>query len=397
MERKAGYQAIWNWTKEQNWFSILSVVVVVAAIMAPIYYFRVLYPVNSDFGAHNQWALKLIHGLKIPDHIFAHPLYELTVGGLIWLTRSKLDAGHSSIVLLTFSQVASTLIIYFWLGKRNSTLNEVFRCLIAIGLTLAAPVILMQPFDGKYYFGYIGLVNFHNPTIIYLRPFALLLMVFSIESFRIKLIKWPVTLLMAVITVFATLVKPSYTLALLPALVCMIALDFVQKKPIIWKPLCFGIILPGVLVLAWQWMFTYFSGTESAGQIIFAPFVVETGSSGTIFIKFLLSVLFPIITGLVIGKAFLKDRSIQLALVAFLVGAGQLYLLAESGFRLADGNFRWGAQITLFVLFVACMRFIWRIPIWKKSYLVPLILGFLPHVISGMIYFLHCLSSKGYG
>lgn len=388
---------LFGWIKRENWISILVIILVTSAMMIPVYQFRILNPVNSDFGNHNQYALELLQGKKIPDHILAHPLYQISIDGLIWLTRSRLDADHASILLMAASQVISTLIIYLWMGMRDFRFSEAARTLISIGLTIAAPVMLLQPLDGKFYFGYIGLVNFHNPTIIFLRPLALLMMVLVNELFVKQKTGWLLLLATAIVTCAATLIKPSFTVAVLPCVTFFIGLDWIQKKAVNWKPLLLGVLIPGAFILAAQYLFTYFSAEGSTGQIIFSPFTVEAEASEYLVFKILLSVLFPLVLIASMRKNYFSDRANLIALFTFLIGAGQLYLLAESGNRLEHGNFRWGAQITLFILFVTCMRFFWRKPGLKRSEIIAVVIGFTPHMAAGIIYWLHCLSSKGYG
>ncbi len=388
---------LWLLIKSQNWLTIVVIIALVALFMAPVYGYRILQPVNSDFGNHNQFALSLVKGERVPDHILAHPFYQLSIAGLIWLTRSRLDASHASILLMVCSQVVGTLIIYFWLGKRNFKGSELLRAVISIGLTIVAPLMALQPLDGKYYFGYIGLVNFHNPTVIYLRPFALLMMIFLVDVVTNHRTNRLLTFLAALVTILATLEKPSFTLTILPVAALCFIYGWYRKQPGVWLSLLWGILLPGGVILAGQYLFTYFSSHEAGGQIIFAPLAVEQAASDYLAVKFLFSIYLIIVLSLTYGKDFFTDRSIRLAGAAFLFGAAQLYLLAESGNRMDDGNFRWGAQITLFILFVCGMRFLWRREILTKKELLAGILGLLPHMLAGVLYWLHCLSSKGYG
>jgi hypothetical protein len=175
-----------DWLYAQSVWSIVGICVVIAAIMTPAYSFRIFNPVNSDFGNHNQFARDLLAGLPMPPHIAAHPFYQWILAGLVWLSRSRVDVDHASLICMVLSQVTIALLIYFWLGKRYERFSEIWRCLIAIGATIATPLFLLQPVDGQYYFGYIGLANYHNPTVTYLRPFAILMMIRSLSVFSEK-------------------------------------------------------------------------------------------------------------------------------------------------------------------------------------------------------------------
>jgi hypothetical protein len=365
--------------------------------MLPIYQFRILHPVNSDFGTHNQYALDLLIGNKIPTLNLTHPLYQIIIDGVIWITRSKLDADHASIYLMVLCQAISALIVYLWMGSRGSRFSELFRIVLSVGVVIAAPVMALQPVDGKFYFGYIGLVNFHNPTIILLRPLALLMFILFVDSIdKPKRSPWliPTT---AFITVIATLVKPNFSIIFIPVLVIWCGINIIRHVKTDWKFILFGYIVPGVIILFFQYLYTYTSVNGSVTKILLLPFAVESGASDYLPLKFILSIFFPLVILCIYKKDYLKDRINLLATSAFLLGVLQLYLLAESGNRLGAGNFRWGAQITLFILFVSTVQYLWEKTDFGKKELVAITVGLSPHIIAGIIYWLHCLSSKGYG
>jgi hypothetical protein len=109
-----------------------------------------------------------------------------------------------------------------------------------------------------------------------------------------------------------------------------------------------------------------------------------------------LSLFFPLLV-LGVERKDLFNSENQISWLILLVGVAQLYLLAETGNRLDDGNFRWGAQIALFLVFVTTTRYLWKKPAWSRKEILALAVGLTPHVAAGVIYWLHCLSSKGYG
>ncbi len=217
------------WLQKNNLLSIILVTAIVALFTFTIFNFRILNPVNSDFSRHNQYAVQLLRGEKIPSHILAHPLYQLLIGFSIWISRSMLDADHSSIVIVTLSQIACSLIFYFWLGKRTSRFSEIFRAVLSITLPIVAPIMLFQPMDGLYYFGYIGLANYHNPTIILLKPFALLMLFYAASGLKNELRSPVHTAIACVLTILATLLKPSFTLCLLPVVGLFIFRQMTKK------------------------------------------------------------------------------------------------------------------------------------------------------------------------
>lgn len=391
-------RTIRSWISGINWISVAILLAVLIAVSVPVYSYRILNPVNSDFGNHNQYALRILRGEDVPDHILAHPVYAYLIGILIWLTRSGLDADHASIVIMTISQALTGLFIYLWLGRRAEKWSESLRVALAIGLTLAAPLMLLVPLDEHYYFGYIGLANYHNPTIVLLRPLGVLTLIISAALFESTVRKnWLLTGAAFVITGLATLTKPNLAIIWLPAL----GLEWIwqvqlPRRRLFW-PIAVGFILPAVIILGWQFLATYASADGGSGGIVWAPFVVEAGSSGYLVVKFLLSIWLALISVAIYRRKIFNGSALRLTWMAFAFGAAAVYLLAEGGNRLDDGNFRWGAQIGLLLLFIAIIRFVWRQPVLGKLETVVLLTGFSPHVIAGVVYFVHCLISKSYG
>ncbi len=384
------------WLQKNNLLSIMLVTAIVAIFTFTIFNFRILHPVNGDFSRHNQYAVQLLRGEKIPPHILAHPMYQLLIGFSIWISRSALDADHSGIVLVTLSQIACSLIFYVWLGKRQSRFSELFRVGLSISLPIIAPIMLFQPVDGLYYFGYIGLANYHNPTIILLKPIALLLLFYAVSGFKNELRSPIHTVIACLLTILATLLKPSFTLCLLPTVGLFLFRQIYKKIEWNFRLLVFGLLIPGILVLAIQYLFTYLQ-QGSNSEIAFLPLAVEFAFSSFLGWKFLLSIAFPLVVIVTFGKKAFGPIENRLVWFAFLLGAIQMYFFAETGNRFNDGNFRWSAQITLFVLFATLLRYIWKKPEWTWREWVALTVGYLPHVAAGIVYYIHCMSAKSYG
>ena len=146
----------------------------VVAVSAPIYYRRILVPpADTDYGAHILFTQAMLTGEGISLDGLSHPLLHLAVGFIYWVSRNRIGLWESMIIVLVASQTAVALVFYFWLGKLSGRLGELWRVFWSLTLTLVAPVMLLAPLDGAYYYGYIGLANYHNPTVHLLRPLAL--------------------------------------------------------------------------------------------------------------------------------------------------------------------------------------------------------------------------------
>jgi hypothetical protein len=286
---------------------------------------------------------------------------------------------------------------------QGSGRGEALRVFLALSLTLVAPIMLLAPIDGKFYFGYIGMASYHNPTVHLLRPFALLSFYFSLRAFRNpKNPAWMV--LLACAAMFAgMLAKPNYGIALIPALGVMALWFLWKKRPLDWWMLIVGQVVPFLVCLAAQAVLIYISKDADPAGVMIAPFVVESHWSSYLPVKFLLSILFPLLVLATNWRAIQKSDEMILAWLAFFFSVVQLYLLAEAGGRIVDGNFRWGAQIALLILFATSVRAVIQAEMqvnlpWRARLRLrwPVYAAYLLHVGGGIAYYIYAYVQPGY-
>ncbi len=349
-------RAAWN---EYDGIVILALSFTLAITLIPIYFWRSQDGVNSDFGLHLLFTRKFIQGRfsDIPPYILAHSGLQLLHAVLYWLTIKKVPLIWINVFILTSAQIVTAVSIYCWIGASQKRGWNILRAFVVYLLMIAAPVMLLAGLDGRFYYGYIGLANYHNPTIILLRPFALLSfwMICAVIEKNTRY-SWKMILVSVLLVTFSAFVKPSYIFCLFPALLLMIVWAIYRTQAVDTRFLFCGVLLPGLVVLGLQGYFTYLSANSGGSKIIISALTVESGFSDFLAVKFLLSIIFPLTVFLVGGSEIHKDPVVLLAWCGFLIGAAQAYLLAESGSRLWDGNFRWGAQIMLFLLLVVEAR-----------------------------------------
>ncbi len=382
----------------QNWTALAILLVLVVAVSTPIYYRRILVPpADTDYGAHIEFTMQLLHRDAVPPHILSHPFLQLCVGFVYWISRNRIGLWESMIIVLVAAQAAVALIFYFWLGKLSGRLGELWRVFWSITLTLVAPVMILAPLDGAFYYGYIGLASYHNPTVHLLRPLALFSFVLVLRAFEEQKSVWGWVSISALVIIISALAKQNYVMSILPALACMATLRKIQKTSVNWRMLLGGVMIPGVIVLVLQALVMYSVPEVDSSGIAFAPFMVESAFSDHLLWKFLLSALFPLVLLVVDFRRVIQSPTLQLAWIAFLGGAAQTYLLAESGEREMHANFRWSAQITLFLLFAASIRYFARaLPTdWKAR--AGVWAAYLAHLAGGIVYYVYCFTQAGYG
>ena len=351
--------------------------------------------VTSDFPAVMEFAQNMKQGSgDVPGFAVAHPAWELLV---IAVNRIFGISVRMSAFLVTISCIlAAALVLYFWLEPvmRARGLSPWLAAAAAMGLNLVTPISLLASVDRRFYFGYIGIISYHNPTIILLRPLALLQFILAIQCFRQAPSSWKLMSGAAAITLMATFAKPSFAICLLPAMGIVAACRLLKKLAVDWRLLILGFIVPAVIMLAWQFLVAY--GTPAGSGIFFFPFGVMAGLSGYLGIKFLLSILFPLLVAIFFFREAALDTRMVLAWLTFLLGALYAYFLAEGPPRTFDGNFIWSAKIALLVLFCVSAVFLFeQIRAFRlKAGLVTAI--WVAHVAYGAVYYYHILLTQKY-
>ncbi|MGA2490421.1 MAG: hypothetical protein ABSF99_09620 [Anaerolineales bacterium] len=369
-------------------------------ITLPIYAHRI-YSAISDFPSHIQYAKLILGGFyqQVPVHILAHPAYQLLLIGIYFLAFQKVGMFAIAVLAQVAFQVLTVLIIYFWFGRSKKSRNW-SRAIWAVSLTFVAPVMIFVFWDKLFYLGYIGLATYHNPTIRLLQPVALLSFLCAIRVFTPFSNSWKVILSSTFLVILSALIKPNYLLCILPALGLMVVVHLVWRKPIDWRLLIVGFLVPGTLVLLVQFLMTYYLPGNDNSSVQFNPWGVMSGYSGYLLPKFFLSILFPLVVLIFNLRRVVRDNTLMLAWVGFIASVLQMYLLAESGSRFADGNFLWGAQIMLLILFVASARFLWSEKLatgtfcgWEKA--VVLII-YAAYFLAGIVYYVSLMILTGY-
>ncbi len=385
--------------KRVNWRNLLIVFVLCAALSFPVYYTRITKPVDSDFGSHVRHAEEFLEDGFFQPVPRSHPLLQYLMIGISKLAGSAFGLYGSLLIIQVFVQGIIGVIIYLWLGKAKRKGWEWWRVGISVSITFLAPVMLLALADGLYYYGYIGLANYHNPTIHLLKPFALLSLILAIKGFEKARNSCWIVITSAVLVVLSSLIKPNFILVFVPALGFLSFVTLLRKQTLDLRLMVLGYALPSIAVLIWQWTITYQAG-DYGNSIGIAPFVLESNFSNYLFPKFLLSSLFALQGLWVFRKVLTKDKILFLGCLTLVIGVLQNYFLIERGTEMLSGNFRWSGQIALFLMVVVLTRHSARYFVadtqgkaWQKL----LGLGtYLAHFAAGIIYYFYCLRSIHY-
>jgi hypothetical protein len=233
----------------------------------------------------------------------------------------------------------------------------------ALALILAEPITLRVIHDSGtpiYDLGYIWPTTFHNPTLPLTKPFSLISFVCTCWCLanRGPSGGWMYAVF-GVATAAAVLSKPSLIICILPAAAILMLLRLTQRKPLALRGLATGLFLPALVLLGWQYYWTYAgnsTGAQYRDSIIWAPFLVVGHYSSHIALKLLLSTAFPLAVMVAYWKRTHRDIPLMLAWMSFLFAAFYAYALAEK-LRTFEANFLWSADLAVFVLFVVSATF----------------------------------------
>lgn len=235
----------------------------------------------------------------------------------------------------------------------------------AYGLAVMA-LVIMEPIglplagldNWNARFAYILNNAYHNGPLPLVKPFAVIQFLYAVWVFRAKT-EPDGLVLPALMAIAAVLAKPSYLIVLLPVLGVAVLYRLWCRQTVDWG-LLFAVGGAGILPLAWLYYYNYASPTGDAG-ISFAPFLVYRFFAPDPWYVWLgpfmlLSLAFPLWVYVTYFKEARHSVMLNLAWLSLIVGQGYYLLLTEG--ELSAGNFRWGAQIALLILYVASFLFV---------------------------------------
>jgi hypothetical protein len=324
--------------------------------------------VEPDYALHASWARELSEkGVVLVPHPLFHvltvvvrallprPLTELVPPGRpeAWADRSFVLA---ALLVGTASYVVLALLLDRQLLKEGpddgGAAGPWTSAAWALALLLVAPITVLTWPAHQLYLGYVAPNVFHSPTAALLKPLALAWF-------------WTVTrpghegrrasVAAALLIAGATLAKPSFTVAALPALGLWLALARWLPRAVGTRPALASLVVGGTTLAGQAWA----RGSQPA-LVGFAPLEVMGFYSQRwqMPLFLVLSIAFPLGVALTRWPASRRDGRLMLAWLVFGLGATYGYLLAEAEPRTGDGNWLWSGQVTLFVLFAESVLFL---------------------------------------
>jgi hypothetical protein len=368
----------------------------VLLIFLPIFYVNsYVNAAETDFRSHIDYAVLLKNGYtEAPEFMRAHFGWQLLLILINYITGLSFET--ASVIAALFCEVITAFVLFQWflpvlVEKDSAPLKKV---MIVLGLMIASPISVFWILDGQMYLGYIGITTYHNPSIILLKPLAILQFIYAYSMFTNRKFHWWQTGVAFVVPLITTFVKPSFAICILPALGIMTLYYLAQKKPVDFRGLLVGLLIPMVGMLVWQFIITYISH-ESPG-IAFMPFGVMEVFSKYLLPKLVASILFPLSVTILYFKRASLDVRMILSWLVFLFGALFTYFFAETGRRFYDDNFGWSGEIALVILFITSTLFYLEISRVHRYGDIMLKIMWASHVVFGVAYYFYCLFTRSY-
>ena len=269
--------------------------------------------------------------------------------------------------------------------------NENLSFFLAILLLFTAPLYLPigNPF---FYIHQFGAQAWHNDTSQVMK----LLGILSIGSYlKIDLsdIKNSVKELwqFAILLTLTNAVKPSFSLAFIPAVMILTVIDILKKKEVEKKNVVYlGMaLIPSIIVTMIQYFLAFTEGENGGVEFGIAGTLQEALLSDEGLKNILFFLPFPLFAVFTDIKKASKSLFLKVTSLMSLISIGVNFLVHETGERSMDGNFGWSVQVSLYLLMMSCVVLFFDDFKQRKRgiKIIGCVLCSL-HMISGILYFL---------
>jgi hypothetical protein len=382
-----------------NWI-IASIVLLIFCL----YYFVVLYTrVATDIQAHIMVSYNFVNanGPLTPNF-----LYFILVAALAGFSKYKSLYYASSILLLAFALSLKYMANVFYVSKIDAekiiAKNKIILLSVALLFIFCLPGIDLFKND-NYYLGQSAPNVWHNSTVIFLSPFAIMLFFETyslLTGFTRK--KW---ITVALLIIVNALIKPSFLFTIIPLMAIWAFFSGKTRFDKV-KLSVYFLCAIGFAVISAEYFLIYIINKPSSGSnhsqnssVSIEPFAVWKYYSSSILISVITSFLFPVLFFILTKGDILKDKLVKFSTLNCLAGLLIFVLLIEGGAGKYDGNFGWQMIIGNYLLFfILSIKFLLLSATGKITTVKVKILGtaLLLHIGCGVVYFFKIVIFKSY-
>lgn len=375
------------------------------------FYSYLLYFLKTDINTHIEQIVRINKGwISYPPNF----LYYLIVNVISGFSGINV-LYPASIMVLSSATIAKYIIskkmmLEFSSLQSNRFTKIEYRWFIIFSLGLFFCFAIPDPFSvfvlKKVYLTKFVPNVWHNSTLIFVLPFAILLFwkQLILLDFEIKA-EIKTVVIVHLLILINILIKPSFVFAYAPVTFLYICINFNRK--ISWQDFLLRLspLLTVVLVISVQYFFIYISQygsffNEKSDIEITTPFKMTSHFMPYGFIPFslLLSYLLPICTIFIYAEIF-NFKPFKYALLLNIFAIVISAFIMEAGPRATHGNFLWQIVICSYLLFLTTISFVIQklISVKVKSRKEKFILAiFLLHFVSGIAYIFKIIYTHSY-
>ena len=276
---------------------------------------------------------------------------------------------------------------------------------ISVVTALSMLFVFVIPIPGYLtddHYMYIGTYTpnvWHNSTILFLFPFALLLFDMSykqIQAYDAKRNYW--ILLLIALNLF---IKPSYFFVFICVYPLLLLYKYKFKREF-WLSII-PLILGFFLLIA-EYIIIYKTTNAShkdASSVVFMPFYRNPELKEDMInipVSMVFSLLFPLMYTIMNFRKLIRNQLFWYTLLSFVVSVLIFFFISESGPRASHGNFYWQIVITTWLCFFVTLLALlkdFKVVGWNIKNAVLLTL-FGIHTVIGVLYFIRILVTGSY-
>ncbi|MCQ2388052.1 MAG: hypothetical protein MJ066_06400, partial [Clostridia bacterium] len=306
-----------------------------------------LYYNQTQYFKTNMFESDLPFHLKfaVEDKYF----YSFTT--FLYLALSKLPLFDWTVALfLTLATIGSVLLteklIKKICQKNGIILSDAY--VKAIAFIANVVIAFYIPWAGKsHYVAYQSGNLWHNSTYIFMRFFALItLLIFTkyLELYK-KGTDLKLWFSLSISLMITTGIKASFFTVFGPVMALILLFDLIKGvkfKRVFAAALT---VIPSCAVILYQNLVLF--GSDTGNGFAIRPFYTLSLRGEHPKVTFILSILFPLMVGVLHVKEVLKNKYYFTSLLIFFFGFIEVFLFAETGSRGKDGNFLWGYSISI--------------------------------------------------
>jgi len=371
-----------------------------------VYYFIILYlRVDTDVQPHSAiaYSFAVNHDKLTPNF-----LYFLLVALLAGFSKYSYLYYGSSIILISLAITAKYFLNKFYIEK-YTTIEPGKPLVLLLSVVMLFVFCLpgLNIFHEKtFYIGQLAPNVWHNSTVIFLMPFAIVLFFKTYELLFENGNKKNLQLQILLLIILNVLIKPSFLFVLIPSAMLFWFFNSISKGNLFSNITKLTPFVLGIIFIVIEYYIIYklnytsdvVDKSKNSGVII-SPLEVWKHFSDSIPIAIFSSCFFPIVYIIFSRAVALKNKLVQFAGVNYILAVLIWALFAEDGYRKFHGNFYWQVVVAGYLLFFCLLlNFINDIKLSRLNKIQQLIIGgsFLLHFGWGVLYWVKIIIFNGY-